>query len=866
MKRKILISLFVLIASVGSIFAWDRERIPIGNLYYNLDATNHTAAVTYMSKNDATGKYNEGWNISTASIPSYITFNGINYSVTSIGSFAFDNCTKLTSVTIPISVTSIGSLAFYGCTSLTNVNIPDSVASIGNGAFKGCASLTNINLPNSITNIKYQAFYGCASLSSIVIPDNVTELEASIFYNCSSLTSANIPNGITSIPSKTFYNCRNLTNITIPNSVTSIGESAFYGCSNLPTPTYFDNLSNIGASAFNRCTSFTDIIIPDNILRIEESAFAGCSNVKNIKIGDGIQGIPKGVFSCENAETIEVGKNVRRISKGGGFNACTHVKKVIWNAKNCADLNESYEDSPFKKSISADPQLEAVEIIIGDSVEYIPATLFTDVPIKKITIGKNVTSFGEYPFGCGQYTLSNRNNTIIDIEVVWNAKNLTKRNLFYFIYIGGTSYYGSMDAVTYDIGSSISSLTIGNNVETLPQNFFAQLPELKNIKWNAISCEDFSETTCPNNLQVDSFSLGEYVEHIPSYLFSNAPNLKNLSIPSTLKSVGQNAFLNCPNIDSIYCTDLSAWASIDFENDKATPLYGNGKLLINNNPIGKNIEIQEGVTHIGKYAFYNCQSIENIVLPSSINSIGQNAFNTCPYLLTIHAAMEYPPIIEYNVFANCGSLYGITLYVPQNSLAQYRKANVWSSFRLQAEIPKFTITFMDWDNTELLKLYDVEENTIPVYTGNTPTRSGDAQYSYTFAGWSPTIVAATSDATYTATYNQTTNQYTITFLNYDNSVLSSKLWDYGSTPTCELPTKKEDDKYTYTFDKWAPDIVPVVGEATYTATYTATPKSQGIEDIYENSAERPIKYIEKGEIYILMPNGKKYSIVGELIK
>ncbi len=798
MKRKILISLFVLIASVGSIFAWDRERIPIGNLYYNLDATNHTAAVTYMSKNDATGKYNEGWNISTASIPSYITFNGINYSVTSIGSFAFDNCTKLTSVTIPISVTSIGSLAFYGCTSLTNVNIPDSVASIGQAAFYNCSSLTCINLPNSITNIKYQAFYGCASLSSIVIPDNVTELEASIFYNCSSLTSANIPNGITSIPSKTFYNCRNLTNITIPNSVTSIGESAFYGCSNLPTPTYFDNLSNIGASAFNRCTSFTDIIIPDNILRIEESAFAGCSNVKNIKIGDGIQGIPKGVFSCENAETIEVGKNVRRISKGGGFNACTHVKKVIWNAKNCADLNESYEDSPFKKSISADPQLEAVEIIIGDSVEYIPATLFTDVPIKKITIGKNVTSFGEYPFRCKQYTLSNRNNTIIDIEVVWNAKNLTKSNLFYFLYDKNVVSY-TVDNITYDIGSSISSLTIGDDVETLPQNFFAQLPELKNIKWHAISCEDFSETTCPNNLQVDSFSLGEYVEHIPSYLFSNAPNLKNLSIPNTLKSVGQNAFLNCPNIDSIYCTDLSAWASVDFENDKATPLYGNGKLLINNNPIGKNIEIPEGVTRIGKYAFFNCRSVENIILPSTINSIGQNAFNTCPYLLTIHAAMEYPPIIEYNVFANCGSLYGITLYVPQNSLAQYRKANVWSSFRLQAEIPKFTITFMDWDNTELLKLYDVEENTIPVYTGNTPTRSSDAQYSYTFDGWSPTIVAATSDAT-------------------------------------------------------------------YTATYTATPKSQGIEDIYENSAERPIKYMENGDIYILMPNGKKYSIIGELIK
>ena len=103
-------------------------------------------------------------------------------------------------------------------------------------------------------------------------------------------------------------------------------------------------------------------------------------------------------------------------------------------------------------------------------------------------------------------------------------------------------------------------------------------------------------------------------------------------------------------------------------------------------------------------------------------------------------------------------------------------------------------------------------------------------------------------------------------MNYDNSVLSSRLWDYGSTPTCELPTKIEDDKYTYTFDKWSPEIVPVVGDATYTATYTATPKSQGIEDIYGDSVERPVKYIENGDIYILMPNGKKYSIIGKLIK
>ena len=102
----------------------------------------------------------------------------------------------------------------------------------------------------------------------------------------------------------------------------------------------------------------------------------------------------------------------------------------------------------------------------------------------------------------------------------------------------------------------------------------------------------------------------------------------------------------------------------------------------------------------------------------------------------------------------------------------------------------------------------------------------------------------------------------------EDSVLSAYLWEYGSMPIYPkgVPTKEEDDKYTYTFDKWTPDIVSVVGDATYTATYTATPKSQGIEDIHGDSVERPVKYIENGDIHILMPNGKKYSIIGKLIK
>ncbi len=131
-------------------------------------------------------------------------------SVTSIGDFAFEGCTSLSSVAIPNSVTSIGNYAFYNCTSLSSITIPNSVTYIGAGAFDNCTSLSSITIPNSITSIGLLVFQDCTSLSSIIIPDSVTRIKFGAFVGCTSLSS-----------------------ITIPNSVTSIGNFAFKGCTSL---------------------------------------------------------------------------------------------------------------------------------------------------------------------------------------------------------------------------------------------------------------------------------------------------------------------------------------------------------------------------------------------------------------------------------------------------------------------------------------------------------------------------------------------------------------------------------------------------------------------------------------------------------
>ena len=168
---------------------------------------------------------------------------GTHYQVTSIGAFAFYNCSGLTSIEIPSSVTSFGEDAFAGCSGLTSVDIPSSVFNIGGAAFYGCSSLTSIEIPNRVTSIGYQAFYGCSSLTSIEIPNRVTSIEYSAFYGCSSLTSIEIPNRVTSIGPSAFKYCSGLSSINIPSNLTSIGQNAFYGCTNLES--VYSEITNV---------------------------------------------------------------------------------------------------------------------------------------------------------------------------------------------------------------------------------------------------------------------------------------------------------------------------------------------------------------------------------------------------------------------------------------------------------------------------------------------------------------------------------------------------------------------------------------------------------------------------------------------
>lgn len=139
--------------------------------------------------------------------------------------------------------------------------IPNSVTSIRSWAFSECTHLTSITIPNEITSIEAGIFYNCIGLTSITIPNSVTSIGSSAFSGCTNLTSITIPNGITSIEDGTFYNCTSLKSIALPNSVTSIGSSAFYGCTGLIDVTIGNGVTTIGENAFASCYRLNQLIV-----------------------------------------------------------------------------------------------------------------------------------------------------------------------------------------------------------------------------------------------------------------------------------------------------------------------------------------------------------------------------------------------------------------------------------------------------------------------------------------------------------------------------------------------------------------------------------------------------------------------------
>ena len=614
----------------------------VDGIYYNLITKAKQAEVT-----SGDTKYS-----GSVAIPTTVMYNGVAFSVTSIGTWAFSGCSGLTSVTIPSSVTTIEGSAFFGCSGLTSVTIPSSVTSIGIQSFYGCFGLTSVTIPSSVTSIGSGAFSGTAWLnnqsdgvvyagnvaytykgsmpvgSAIHLREETVGIADRAFSNCINMISIDIPNSVTTIGSAAFQDCTGLTSITIPNSVTSISNSAFSGCTGLTSITIPNSVTSIGSSAFSNCIGLTTFTIPNSVTSIGGSAFSGCTGLTSITIPNSVTSIG-----------------------GSAFDGCTGITSV---ALNCKEIGSWFNSN---KSIK--------EVVLGDEVTTIGYRAFDGCTgLTSITIPNSVTSVGDKAFsGCTGLTSITLNCIEIDS---WF------RSAFY-----GCTGITSVALNCKEIGScfssnkSIKEVVLGDEVTTIGYRAFDGCTDLTSITISnsvtSIGNSAFSSCT-----GLTSVVIPQSVVSVGKAAFKNCSNLTTVTLNSNIETLGEEAFDECKMLENIYIDKLDFLEKYSIRSAPAKKYFINGEQLTD-------IVIPEGVTSIENYN--NIAGIKTVTIPSSITSI-KAGYGTkvedCIYCYATTPPETVSDSYPYN--QNC--FYAPVLYVPYGTKSEYNTTGHWGNTNL----------------------------------------------------------------------------------------------------------------------------------------------------------------------------------------
>ena len=518
----------------------------------------------------------------------------INSGVTSIGNYAFKCCWRLTSITIPDSVTSIGEYAFDTCTELTSVTIGNSVTSIGNYAFEGCCSLTSVTIPDSVTLIGEAAFYGCTRFTSITIPGSVMSIGRAAFFFCSKqVTSITVSdentvyhsagNCLIETKSKTLiFGCRNST---IPNdgTVTSIGDYAFEYCTELKSIIIPSSIVSIGCRAFDAC-GLTSITIPDSVTSIDSEAFEDCAELESIAV---------------NSENTVYHSSANCLIK-------TKSKTLVVGCKN--------------------------SIIPKDgSVTKIGDWAFFGSGLTSISIPNGVTTIGNYAFSHSGLTCVAISDSVIKIgdgafyDCTW---------LKTVVYCGTAQQLKKILVGSNNTSLTSASLTYHNFINMVDDKYLKTAADCTHIAVYFKSCSGCGIKS--------------------SEMFENGDALGHDYVPvvtqPTCMAQGYTTH-TCSRCNDSYITDyvympcgedcgfiiegntLYIHGSGDTDNYKtqaSVPWYEYANQITE-------IQIDEGITKVGNYAFYCLENLKSIKLKNNNLSFGKYTINDSNVNITVFA-------------------------------------------------------------------------------------------------------------------------------------------------------------------------------------------------------------------------------------
>ncbi len=644
MKTKKLFTM-CLLAFLGNmaVHAYDIDQ---NGIYYNITSDN-TVEVTYVEDGEGNADFYYG----AISIPRRISTGGVSYTVTAIGDKAFNNCSDVTSVTIPNTVTSIGNDAFSGCSNLATITLPESVTSIGNSAFNSCSGLTSVTIPYSVTNIGGTPFPKCSGLTSIIveegnanydsrdncnaiietatnklitgckntiIPEGITTIGGWSFSFCTELTSINIPKGVTSIEMAAFENCYALASVTIPNSVTIIEGYAFSYCNNLPSVNIPNSVTSIGILAFNNCHSLTSIVIPNSVTSIGEAVFQDCNNLTTVKVDiDSPLTIDENTFSNRTNATLYVPAGCKDAYEDADywteFNEIVEMPGVGYEFTAAVPCNDETANLTFKVTSTRPWEVEvsaSPEDITGALT--IPATVQNEDGIEFA-----VKSIGKHAFDGGE-----RGNAH-SMTSVTIAEGIT-----------------TIDEWAFQNCPELETVILSESVENIYGAAFAYSPKLSaiNIPTRLKTIYDWLFVNCT---ALKSIDLPEGITEIKNNAFRGS-GLESIKFPSTLTSVGESAFSysNLSNIDFNGCSatfDNGAFSNCKSLEQVYIPntVSINGIQVFNWCESLKKVEFQEGYDCSAHTTFWHCTNLEEVILPTTKVFGWVGWFLECPNIKTV---------------------------------------------------------------------------------------------------------------------------------------------------------------------------------------------------------------------------------------
>ena len=513
-----------------------------------------------------------------------------------------------------------------------------------------------------------------------------------------------------------------------------------------------------GAPWYSYCSSVTSAVISDGVTSIGDYAFYNCGSMTSVTIPNSVTSIGNSAFEyCCGLTSVTIPESVATLGLGATFQKCTGLQSVQWNAISCT-IDEYEEGRYYPPFLNLG---NITRFTFGEKVETIPADLCEGLSgLNSITIPNSVTS------------------------------------------IGRTAFMSCSGLTSVTIPESVTTLCLGGT--------FQKCTGLQSVQWNAIHCtiEEYEEGRCYppflNLSNITQFTFGENVETIPSDLCEGLSGLNSITIPTSVTGIGQYAFYNCSGLTSITCKALvpPALGRKVFRNvEKQIPLYIHCSSAKAYNAAGQWGDFQTGCDALNATIAQNC----------SLNGINYATPHPLPdteYTLTLMTE----GCVTHNTYVCFDGQDAVITAVAKEgfSFKQWddgnsdnpREITMTQDISLTAIFAgeAYTVTFKSEDGT-VLDSRKWDYGTIP--TCAEPTKPADALHTYTFAGWTPDVVAVTGDATYTAVFEASLLDNIVLQENTDADYYNQFAQDYNGRTVTTATLNRQ-----FAQGKWATLCLP----------------------------------------------------------